>query len=354
MPITQFEQNEGATAAPRPSIREVARLAGVSLSTVSSVMTDRKGARIADETRYRVKEAAQRLGYRPNNVARALASGRTYIVGVLVSRSRTTTFEAESILQGASAVAHERGYQVQLSFHQYDTVDSLEPAVRDLMAHKLDGILTIASRSSIDPKIVSLLEATGLPFSMAYQAISQIADGAVVDQKQGGYLATEHLLKRGCARIAFAGGDESVPVALTRLAGFRQALADWKRRVDQHPVLQCGCNAAGGIETVEKLIAMGRPMPDGIAAFDDGVASGILRGLRKHGLAAPRDVRVVGFNDFTPICEACDPPLTSIRMPTEETGRLAAKLLVDRLETDQKAAPRTVALPCALVERESA
>jgi LacI family transcriptional regulator len=249
--------------------------------------------------------------------------------------------------------ARERGYHFQLAFYQYYEAGSVEAALSDLLRNSLDGILSIATHTGDDPDIASILDRSGLSFAMAYYGSTSRAnaDCVVVDQRQGAYLATERLIRQGRKRIAYAGGAEFTPVVATRTSGWREALRDFG--LAQSEPLITGIFAEGGCAAVRELGLRGGEMPDAIVAFDDEVASGILRGLRSMGLSVPQDVAVIGFNDYEAVCNACDPALTSVRMPMTEVGRLSAKLLIDRLEAQQEWVPESVALPCSLTVRAS-
>lgn len=337
------------------SLQDVAAKAGVSRGTVSHVLNERRDARISAETQKRVYEAARELGYRPNKIARALVTGRTQTIGVLV---RGFSVNTAPMLIGAEEMAREHGYKVQLSFYP-DEPGAAVDALRELLTQPVDAILSIAPRSGEVLEISAALPATERFYAVAFhEAGPGTADSVVVDHAQGGYLATRHLLEQGRRKLAYAGGPQERQSSRDRLAGFVRALGEWDLEPEPERIVYNDYSAAGGLLAAEQLLRT-RVLPDAIFAGDDMIAAGVIRACRTVGLRVPDDIAVVGFNDFLQVCEACDPPLTSVRMPLREVGRISVERLLKRLEASVGAPtldwePTTTVLPCHLVVRQSA
>ncbi len=346
------EQNFLGNEAPRqkPTIKDVARASGASVTAVSYVLNNSRTVGV--QTRERVLAAAQELGYRPNPLARGLITGRTQAFGTLVRdlQSYITT----RIIAGVEKAAREQGYKMLLAPHNQDPSQAVS-ALHDLTARRMDGIISISGNSDEHPEIIAALPAAGLPYVLAFYRPSETAraDSVVVDNRQGGYVATRHLLDLGRRRIAFVGGPAANNASRERLKGYRQAHAEMDLTPDEALIVSQHFMVEGGMRAAEQLLRDGVTPPDAVFACNDHIAAGFIRGCREKGLRVPDDVAVVGFDDHD-MCPALDPPLTSMRMPLPQVGQLCVERLIYRLEQGAAWEPETITLPCSLVIRQSA
>ncbi len=283
-------------AARRVTITDVAKAANVHASTVSRVLNGRAELSLLPETRERVIAAATRLGYRPSALARGLRLRRTFTLGMLVPDITNPVFP--SIIKGVEGAAHARGYHLILC----NTDDSFEREasyLRVLKEWRVDGIL-IASSSTADSTIAELRREK-FPFVLVNSASRASDDLAVVpDNRQGVSAALDHLIELGHRRIGLIAAPQTTMTGQERLLAARATL----RRHEP---------------------------PTAIFGANDLIALGVIRLAREIGLAVPGDLSVVGFNDI-PQSELFDPPLTTVRVPQEEMGVLAAALLIDQVE----------------------
>jgi DNA-binding LacI/PurR family transcriptional regulator len=331
----------------RPTLEDVAERAGVSRATASRAITG--SARVTDETRAAVQEAADRLGYIPNRAARSLASHRTETVALVVSEPSEHLFADPffaGTIRGIGAGLADSSYQLALLMSQSD--DDHERVERHLLRGNADGVLLLAART--DDPLPGRLRDAGIPCVLAGRPAEGAGVGYVdADNLGGAEQAVAHLLERGCATIATVSGPPGTTPGADRLTGWRKALHDAGRRPARTLAVAGGFTRAGGTRAATALLAK-HPEVDGIFAASDLMAIGVLDALRQAGRRVPDDVAVVGFDD-SGLAESADPPLTTVRQPIDEIGWHMADLLLAQLDGD--AEPGHLVLPTELVVRSS-
>jgi LacI family transcriptional regulator len=331
----------------RVTITDVARAANVHASTVSRVLNGRAELSLLPETRERVIAAATRLGYRPSALARGLRLRRTFTLGMLVPDITNPVFP--SIIKGVEGASHTRGYHLILC----NTDDSFEREasyLRVLREWRVDGIL-IASSSTADSTIAELRREK-VPFVLLNTASRASDDLAVVpDNRQGAAAAIEHLIELGHRRIGVVAAPQTTMAGQERLLAARAALRRHHVAHDDELVAVADSfSEASGYRAARRLLLDGEPLT-ALFCANDLIALGAIRLAREIGMVVPDDLSVVGFNDI-PQSELFDPPLTTVHVPQEEMGVLAAAILIDALE-GKHLARRQVMLETELVVRGS-
>jgi LacI family transcriptional regulator len=336
-----------AVPARRATIRDVAAHAGVSHQTVSRVIN--ASSNVAEPTRARVVAAIEELGYVPSPIARSLISNRTHSLGVVTDDISDYFFA--HMVAGAEAEARRRGYYLMIG--SVERGDDEGGYLRLMLERRVEGLLL--ARPSVPLRSDHLLTAqrAGVPFVLVLVGSSRVP-GAVtvdVDNLQGGYDATRHLLERGHRRIATITGPEEWPSAAARLDGYRKALEEFgaaggalEERADDWGV-------ESGEAAATRLLARDEDFT-ALFAHSDLIALGAIARLRQAGLRVPDDVSVVGYDDL-PVASVVDPPLTTVHQPMQEVGAVAAGLLLDRLAGGDSVPASTHLLPAALVLRGS-
>jgi DNA-binding LacI/PurR family transcriptional regulator len=331
-----------ANKTPKPRavvMADVAKLAGVSLQTVSRVINDSPHVRAA--TRQRVEDAMRKLEYRPNPVARALVTGRSRTLGVV--SFDTTLFGPASTLFGIERAAHDADYFVSIvSLRSLDR-SSVMSAVERLRAQGVDGILVIAPQESASQAILHLPQ--DVPVVAAEAGPGDSVPLVAVDQVEGARLATQHLLDLGHRTVWHISGPADWLEAQQRVDGWRATLE--AAGASHPPVLVGDWSARAGHE-------LGRELgPDVTAVFvaNDQMALGVLRSLHEAGRRIPADISVVGFDDI-PEAEYFTPPLTTVRQNFNEMGRRSLLLLLEQIESRSRAPVRET-VPPELVVRAS-
>jgi DNA-binding LacI/PurR family transcriptional regulator len=324
--VSPNPQAQRGKQSERIKIQDVARLAQVSLSTVSGVLNEKENVR--PETRQRVLEVIAQLGYTPNLFASNLARRRTKIIGIIVS-DLLNPFFAE-IARALDKQARQHGYETFLTSTNF-LPEQQCAAVRQMLSLRVAGIAMMTSEN--DPEAFIILKASGTPTVYLDNNHSAQHIGTVrVDKRHGMYLAVQHLLQLGHRQILLVKNsqqDAAVPPMhshMERQIGFEEALREFNSRdTDVHIIDEPGEPAAAGLRAVEMALQQKYHFT-AVVAINDLVALGVLRGLQAAGKAIPQDVSVVGFDD-TYLCRFLHPPLTSVATPREDLAKSVLQML---------------------------
>jgi LacI family transcriptional regulator len=326
----------------RPTLADVARLAGVSVATASKALNGREHVRA--ETRHRVVEAAEQLSFSPNTLARGLLAGRTGTVGLL-----TSDLEGRfsiPILMGAEDAFGAGKVNVFLCDARDDTIRE-QHHVQALLSRRVDGLIVVGSRTDPRP---SLGRDLPVPVVYAYAPSDNPDDLSIIcDNVGAGRLAVEHLIACGRTRIAHISGDPRYAAAHDRAAGVLAGLAD--AGLSQVGDVRYGSWSEAWGRAAAAMLLDRHPDIDAVFCGSDQVARGVMDMLRERGRRIPDDVAVMGFDNWEVLAADARPPLTSVDMNLEEVGRAAARAVFAALD----GAPRSgvEALPCRVVIRGS-
>ena len=331
----------------RISIKDVAVRAGVSVTTVSHVLNDVPGKRISDETRSRVRQAADDLSYRPNGMARSLRLQRSHMLA-MVSDEIATTPHAGQIILGAQEAASKRGWLLMLVNSGGDRETELAE-IRALQQRQVEGFLyatmyhkVVDVPAELGDSAVTLLDA---------RCDDPRIPSVAPDEAQGGQAATQLLIDRGHRRIGLINNVDDIPATAGRLEGYVRALRGAGIEPDDDLVTRGRSEAAGGY-LAGALLLDRSPRPTAIFCFNDRMAMGLYQAAAERGLRIPEDLSVVGFDNQELIADGLRPGLTTVALPHYEMGAWAVETLIRRLE-DPDVAPDQVLLPCPVVERGS-
>ncbi|WP_296744118.1 LacI family DNA-binding transcriptional regulator [Mesorhizobium sp.] len=327
------------------TLREVAAAAGVSVATASKALNGQ--GRMTAETRERIRDVAQRLGFRPNSLAQSLLRRRSFTVGLLTN----DTYGRFSLplMAGVSDALVDNGVSVFLCNVEDDQrLGQLH--VEAMLDKRVDGIIATGKR--IDRHLPVDLSDLRVPVVYAFTQPDPGAVGLVSDDAGGARLAVEHFCRLGRRRIAHVTGPAGFEVVHTRADAYRAVLQENNLAVSE-PLLGAW-SEAWGHEAVGRLFGKaGREgWPDAIFCGNDQIARGVIDALRERGIRVPDDVGVIGFDNWEIVAEATRPPLTSVDMNLATLGREAGLALLS-LVGGQKAAPGIRKLPCRLVVRQS-
>jgi LacI family transcriptional regulator len=329
------------------NLEHIARLSGVSRSTVSRVINN--DPKVADETRAKVQQVIEEVHFRPNVAARSLAGAQTFILGLVIPTGVSSVFSDPyfpNLIRGISSACRDRDYSVMLWLAEPDY--ERRTVMQVLRNGIIDGV--IVSSMPMDEIIVDALSHAELPFILVGRDPTHPGVNYVdVENRRGGVEAVTHLIRMGRRRIAHISGPLNTVVGRDRLEGFQEALR--MRGVPFNPelVLEGDFSEEEGYSLTKLILPRS---PDAIFAASDAMALGALRALREAGLRVPEDVAVIGFDDL-PFAATADPPLTTIRQPIQRTGAMAAQTLIDIIEHPGEAPVRRILLPTELVIRKS-
>lgn len=328
-----------------PTIRDVARAAGVSVGTVSKALNG--SGRLRPETRERVRAEAERLQFRPNDLIKSLLRGRTFTVGLI-----TTDYFGRFNMPVIAGIEDALGAAEILVFlcNVRDDPEREKRVISALLAKQVDGIIVMGRR--IDPRLPISVGRSGLPVVYAFTSTLDPTTLCLhPDDSQGARLATAHLLAAGRSQLAHITGPADREAVIARRQGMAATLADRGQDLPAARVLYGEWSETWGFAAVHQLLDHD-PGIDAIFCGSDIIARGVLDGLRERGRSIPDDVAVVGFDNWEIIAAQARPPLTTIDMNLHDLGRAAAERLLAQLEGVREAG--IVRLPCSLVVRDSA
>jgi LacI family transcriptional regulator len=328
-----------------PTIHDVARLAAVSIGTVSKALNH--GGRLKPATRERVIAAAKELAFRPNDLAQSLHRGHSLTVG-LISKDNFGRF-AMPIMEGLEECMADRAISVFMC-NATDDPEREAHHVQSLLGKRVDGIVVTSRRADRRPRLEA--PASGPPVIYVFsQTDDPDALCLLPDDEGGALMATQHLVKLGRRRIAHVTGPENFEAVRLRRQGWRAALRAAGLPAPEAHCLTGAWSEAWGRQALAPLFDGAGPPPDAIVCGNDQIARGIADGLRERGINAPGAVSIVGFDNWAIVAEATRPALTSIDMNLKELGREAGRRLMERIAGARLSGVRR--LPCSLVIRES-
>ncbi len=329
-------------------MKDIARELGVSVVTVSKVL--RNHSDISPETRQRVLHLMKELNYRPNLAARALVTGRSFIVGLVVPDLVHPFFGV--VAKGLSKKLRERGYNLVLASSEEDPELEREE-IEQMLARRVDAIVVASSQERTDSFL--RIEEHRTPYILIDRKLPGLAANFIgIDDEAAGAKATEHLIEAGCKVVAHIGGP-SVSTAIGRLEGYRGALRNHGMEIRPEYIITRergdeGSDATGH-DAMQKLLQL-TPRPDGVFCYNDPTALGAMRAILEAGLRVPEDIAVAGcgnvrYSDFLRV------PLTSIDQDSEVIGVHAAELALALIEAKTPPPPKAIIVEPKLVVRDS-
>ena len=325
------------------SIKDIAREAGVSHSTVSRALAG--SSLVRPTTKERICRLAEAMGYSRNTVARSLVRQRTETLGLVVS-TVADPYVAE-VVRGIEEAAFDHGFGVLLCESGNNREREIA-AVKMLREKRVDGI--VVSASTVGDFYMPLLDELHIPIVLVNREQgTEYAYSIATDDLDGGRLAVEHILSFGHRRVGIITGPEHSQSSANRLQASRQTIEACDIPFDPRLIVQGDGRIEGGYAGAEVLMSLD-PAPTAVFCYNDLTAIGAIRAIKKRGLGVPQDVSVVGFDDI-PFAEFIDPPLTTVRQHRYTMGRLATEMILQLLSGHSPEA--NIYLKGALVVRES-
>lgn len=333
-----------------PTIKDVAAAANVATSTVSRVISDHP--RISIETKRRVRQAMEELGYHPNFQAKSLAKSSTQTIGVVMPDSTDRVFQNPffpEVIRGISSYAHTKDYALFLSTGS-TAQEIFEGVVKMVQGKRVDGFIILYSRLN-DP-ILNYLRKENFPFVVVGKPYKNVDEINHVDNDniKAGKELTDYFIQRGHDRIAFVGGSPDLVVTIDRLEGYRQALQNAGLPVLEDYIICEKDFIEGGEEAALELLDL-KARPAALLVSDDLLALGVIKALKKKQLRIPEDCSIISFNNVL-IAELSQPALSSVDIQVYQLGYQAGKCLIERMKEPNEPTKRII-LPYHLVERES-
>ena len=326
------------------TIKEVAKRAGVHPSTVSRALSGK--IPVDEETKQKVMEAVEALNYQPNVLAKGLKEGKTNTIGLIIPNIQNPIFPA--VARGVEDEARKAGFTVILCNTDEDLAVERN-YVDKLQKRWVDGII-FATASDKSEHILTLKQ-NNFPVVLLVRHMGKEVDAIIADNYQGAYQAAAYLIEKGHRKIALINGDTSLPLYAERLNGYKQAHQDAGIVIDEKMILNGVSGYQDGYDAAKQLLN-GGAIPDAVFATSDPKAVGVMRAVKDNGLAVPKDVAVVGFDDLS-MSALLDPPLTTVAQPFYEMGAKAAARLIALIKNKNQRKPRVDILDTKLVVRNS-
>ncbi|MEX9862461.1 ribose operon transcriptional repressor RbsR [Providencia manganoxydans] len=327
------------------TMKDVARLAGVSTSTVSHVINQNRY--VSESVTLRVKNAIEQLNYAPSALARSLKMNRTNTIGMLLTTSNNP-FYAE-VVRGVERSCYELGYSLILCNTEGD-LQRMNHSLETLLQKRVDGLLIMCTEAQGPSKEV-LSRYPSVPTVMMDWSPFESGGDIIQDNSfLGGEMATRYLIEAGFTQIACIAGPQDKSPAQARFQGFLAAMKQASLSIPDEYIIFSDFEFAGGFESMNKLLELTNP-PKAIFAGNDAMAVGAYQAVFRQGLKVPDDISIIGYDDID-LSPYMIPPLTTIHQPKDELGKLAVNQLIFRMDNPEASANVLVLTP-KLIERQS-
>ena len=327
------------------TIKEIAKIAGVSRSTVSRVLN--KDENVSERTRAKVQSIIDEMGYQPNPIARSLISGRTRVLGLVIPMIVTSLFKDpffSLLAQGISSACTHNNYTLMLWLIEPDFETRTHNTI--LNNRLIDGIIVASSK--INDPLIEALVCRKIPLVQVGR--NKLSDVSCIDADniQGSMMAVKHLVDIGREQLATITGQMEIYSGVDRLTGFKNGLKEHNLAIHEERIAFGDFTEESGYRQAKNLLS--KTAFDGLYVASDMMAVGAIRAIQEAGLRIPEDIAVVGFDDI-PAAAHYQPPLTTVRQPIQQMGAVAAQTLIDQLESKETAIPRRIILPTKLMVR---
>jgi DNA-binding LacI/PurR family transcriptional regulator len=328
------------------TMKQIAKMAGVSLGTVSHVLNG--SATVREPLRKRVMAAVDAVGYQPSQLARGLRRDKTNMIGMIIPDVTNPFFPA--VVRGAEDTAFNNGFRLMLCNTDNDHAKELVH-LNELRTYLPSGLIVIPSSfSDITAQAESYRKAGTAVVCVDRLPRDWNGDSVTADNERGAYEATNYILRQGHTQVAMITGPRHLTNSQDRLKGFRRALQERGLHIGSEYVQESGFDKHGGYTKTMLLLRMiGRPTA--IFAGNDMIAFGTLQAFREAGIHCPADISLIGFDDLE-LAEMTSPPLSSVSQPGYQMGVAAAQILIDRVRGDH-GPNKTIVLETALKIRDS-
>ncbi len=330
------------------TIRDVAKRAGVSISTVSRTVNG--GVFVEESTRSKVLDAIDALNYQPNYLAKGLKVGKTNAICLLIPSIRN--YSINILARGVEDASRRNGFTLILCNTDEDK-DIEQIYIEKMLSNWVDGIVYCTATKHSD--VLEFLDKSNYPVVLALREYTDRFDTFCVDNFKGGYIATQYLIEKGYKRIGILSGRLDLDLYADRLKGYQKALSDHGIPYREDFVISAKECEKVNIRFKPKINALmqGEEKPDSFFATGDLIAINAINELRKIGLSVPNDIPIIGFDDID-ISPMTYPALTTVSQPLYEIGLRATERLIKRIRNEEKIEPETVRFDPQIIQRDSA
>jgi LacI family transcriptional regulator len=313
----------------KTTIQDIAKRLNTTAATVSRALNDHP--RISKATKEAVKKMAFELNYQPNNIASALRSGKSKLIGVIVPTANRAFFS--TVVRGIEEVAIQHNYRVIIS-QSYDDPKKEEETIDALFSARVDGIIASTGKKTLVFDHYRKVIEKGIPLILFDRGNPELKVSQVlIDDYQGAYQAVKHLIEQGCKRIAHFTSVNKISIYKDRLRGYTDALRDAGIDIQEELIIESDLQLEDGRICMEQLLAL-KQRPDAVFSSSDYGAMGAMQVLKENKINIPEEVALVGFSN-EPFTSYTDPPLSSVDQTSISMGRITAKAFFDQLNADK-------------------
>lgn len=320
------------------ALKDVAALAGVSLTTASHALN---GKQVNEQTRERVLDAAKKLKYHTSAIGRNLITNKSNTIGMFILNSKKSRDMTEEIsyyyamIKGALASIKQHSYVFNFEVMYWEDIGDLDYIEKKVYSRSLDGMILVP-QFMYHYSFLSILEEEHFPYVIINSSTSIKPENSVkIDNFKGGYLAADHFLKEGHKDIAFINGPDNHKDSYDRERGFLSRFLESDVRYDRNSTIYSDYTNDGGYEAMKKMLIKTENIPTAVFCANDYMASGAMTAIFEAGLKVPRDISIIGFDD-TDIARCVYPKLTTLKSAIKELGFLAAERVLELIEKKDK------------------
>jgi len=328
------------------TIKDIARILKVSTSTVSRALRDAHD--VSKETKNAVLALSDELNYQPNKFALSLQQKQTHTIGVIVPN---LDYVLATMVKGIDEVALEAGYTVMVC-QSNESFGREIVNTRRLSDSLVDGfIVSVSSETKVFDHLKKIQQ-KNMPMVVFDRLTPDLVAPCVeLDNMDGGFQATEHLIEQGYRRIAILAGPKNLGISNDRMEGYLKALKKYKIKSDPDLIIHCDFNQEYAYLATQELLSM-KKRPDAIFTISDRMAIGAMLAIKEKGLKMPSDIGLVGFNN-EPVTSLVSPAISSVDQPAFELGKIAAKLFIEMMHNNEDMSQVKEVLKPKLFIRES-
>jgi LacI family transcriptional regulator len=312
----------------RTTLKDIANVLNISTAAVSKAMHN--DSRISAKTKEEVKRIAKELNYQPNHLASALRKGKSNLVGVIVPRTNSNFFS--SVIQNMEEVLNKEGYntiitQSNESFKkECDNIDTL-------LFTQVDGIIASMANETVDLSYYEKIKSNGIPLILFDRGENDLnVDYVGIDDYDSSQMIVEHLISKGCERIAHIGGYRRTRIFNNRIRGYLDAIKKYNLPHEDYFLVESSLDLEDGRIKMEELLALDNP-PDAVYVASDYAALGALQVLNEQNIKVPEDMCLVGFGN-EPFTSLVTPSISSVNQHSKQIGRIAAETFLKRINTE--------------------
>jgi LacI family transcriptional regulator len=332
----------------RTTLKDIGNVLNISPAAVSKAMND--DSRISDKTKQAVKRVAKELDYQPNHLASALRKGKSHLVGVIVPRTNSNFFS--SVLENMEAVLNKAGYNIIIT----QSNESFEKECKNidtLLYTQVDGIIASMANETVDLSYYEKIKSKGIPLILFDRGENDLnVDYVGINDYDSSHIIVQHLVEKGCKRIAHIGGFRRTRIFNNRIRGYVDALKKNKLPIDDSLIIESSLSLEDGRFEMEQLLKL-ENKPDAVYVASDYAALGALQVLNENKINVPHEIRLVGFGN-EPFTSLVSPSITSVAQHSKDIGRLAAETFLNHASKEEvNQSLNKIILDAELIVRDS-